>query len=56
MPLRAGVQDPQDAVEHCAGILPRPTLAAAMLELFCGKVRSDLLPLLVGERHNNGRS
>jgi hypothetical protein len=31
VPLRAGVQNPQDPVEDGAGIFPRPTLPTALL-------------------------
>jgi hypothetical protein len=56
VPLRAGVQDPQDSIEDGTRVLPGAALLAAVLELFSGKMRSDPLPLLVGERHSNGRS
>jgi len=56
MPLRAGMQDPQNAVENGSSVFPGTTLSTAMLELLRRKMRDDSLPLLVGERHGNGRS
>jgi hypothetical protein len=56
VPLRARVQDPESSVEDRARVLPRSPLPTTMLELLGREMRNDPLPLVVGERHGNGRS
>jgi hypothetical protein len=56
VPLGSGVQYPQDSIEDGTCVLPGAAPPAAVFELFSGEMPDDPLPLLVGERHSNGRS
>ena len=52
-PLCAGTQNPQHPIENVARVAPRSTAFFARANLFrLGNVRSNDLPLLVGEVHD----
>jgi hypothetical protein len=50
LPRGARSQDPEDAVQHSAGIAPRPT-APIFPDAWLGKQRSDDFPLRLGQVH-----
>jgi hypothetical protein len=54
-PRSAGPEDPQNAVEHVAGITPRPS-AAVVAHLRRWEKLLDCCPLLIGQVHFDLRS